>query len=207
VSLHALSFTRLVFTAFFVRCKRASRRRRLRLVAAAAVVFPRGYHSEATEPHEESPSQESVAQCTQPDYMTVGHRRLLPMPKALKTEFREPFDEALRLYARDTDPANPNLAPRECWPSAMEFRNILYKAGQHEGPGAARYLDRIPDRDLRLFAQIELIAGAKGLPQFGGLSIPPRRLTINKRDRWVNYSLALARSLATLFHRVASWCR
>ena len=59
------------------------------------------------------------------------------MPKALKTQFREPFDEALRLYARDTDPANPNLAPRECWPSAMEFRNILYKAGQHEGHAAA----------------------------------------------------------------------
>jgi hypothetical protein len=156
-----------------------------RQLAAAAVSFPRGYHSEATEPHEENPSQESAAQCTQPDYITVGHHRLLPMPKALKTEFREPFDEALRLYARDTDPANPNLAPRECWPSATEFRNILYKAGQHEGHAAARYLDRIPDRDLRLFAQIELIAGAKGLPQFGGLSIPPRRLTMNKSDRWL----------------------
>jgi hypothetical protein len=181
--------------------------RKYRQLAAAAVAFPRGYHSEATEPHAENPSQESAAQYTQPDYITVGRHRLLPMPKALKTEFREPCDEALRLYARDTDPANPNLAPRECWPSTTEFRNILYKAGQHQGHAAARYLDRIPDRDLRLFAQIELIAGAKGLPQFGGLSIPPSRLTMNKRDRWVNYSLALARSLATLFHRVASWSR
>jgi hypothetical protein len=106
------------------------------------------------------------------------------MPKALTTAFKEPFDEALRLYERDTDPANPNLAPRECWPSAMELRNILYKAGHHEGHAAARHLDRIPDLDLRLFAQIELIAGAKGLPQFGGLSISPRRLTMSKRDRW-----------------------
>ncbi|MBV9267284.1 MAG: hypothetical protein JO061_14025 [Acidobacteriaceae bacterium] len=157
--------------------------RKYRQLAAAALVFPRGYHSEATGPHEESPSQQS-AQCTQPDYITVGHHRLLPMPEALKTEFREPFDEALRLYARDTDPANPNLAPRECWPSALEFRNILYKAGQHEGHAAARHLNRIPDRDLRLFAAIELIAGAKGLPQFGGLSIPPRQPTIKKRGRW-----------------------
>jgi hypothetical protein len=52
-------------------------------------------------------------------------------------------------------------------------------------------LDRIPNRDLRLFAQIELIAGAKGLPQFGGLSIPPRGLTLNKRDRWVMWLLWL----------------
>ena len=138
--------------------------REYRQLAAAAVAFPRGFHSEVTEPRQENSSQESAAQCTLPDYITVGHHRLLPMAKALKTEFREPFDEALRLYARDTDPANPNLAPLECWPSAMEFRNILYKAWQHEGHAAARHLDRIPDRDLRLFAQIELIAGAKGLP-------------------------------------------
>ena len=41
--------------------------REYRQLAAAAVSFPRGYHSEATKPHEENPSQESAAQCTQPD--------------------------------------------------------------------------------------------------------------------------------------------
>jgi hypothetical protein len=45
--------------------------------------------------------------------MTAEHQRVLPRPKALKTEFKEPFAEALRLYARDADPANPNFAPRE----------------------------------------------------------------------------------------------
>lgn len=159
--------------------------REYRQLAAAAVAFPRGYYTEVARTYEENLSDKSAGQCTQTDYIAVGHTRLLPMPEALKTEFREAFDEALRFYALDTDPANPNLAPRECWPSAMEFRNVLYKAGQHEGHSAARHLDRIPDRDLRLFAQIELIAGAAGLPQFGGMSIPPRRLTKNKKDRWV----------------------
>ena len=117
----------------------------------------------------------------------MGHSRLLPIPEALRTEFREPFEEALRLYALDTDSDNPNQAPRECWPSAMEFRNILFKAGRHEGRAAARYLDRIPDRDLRLFAQIELVAGDAGLPQFGGMTIPPhprpRFLPMERKDR------------------------
>jgi hypothetical protein len=67
----------------------------------------------------------------------------------------------------------------------MEFRNILYKAGQHEGRAAARYLDRIPDRDLRLFAQIELIAAIAALPQFSGLTIPPHQLPKYRKDRWI----------------------
>ncbi len=165
--------------------------REYRQLAAAIVPFPRGYYTEATPP-EERVAEEPVERCEQPDYITIGHSGLLPIPDALKNGFREPFAEAWRLYKRDTDPSNPNQAPRECWPSAMEFRNILYKAGQHEGRAAARYLDRIPDRDLRLFAQIELIAGIAGLPQFGGMSIPPQRLEKSKKDRWMRIAPAAA---------------
>jgi hypothetical protein len=154
-------------------------------LGAAVVAFPQGYHTEFAARRAKSPPEQTGAQCEQPDYITVGHSRLLPIPEALRTEFREPFEEALRLYALDTDSDNPNQAPRECWPSAMEFRNILFKAGQHEGRGAARYLDRIPDRDLRLFAQIELVAGVAGLPQFGGMSTPPRFLPMERKDRWM----------------------
>jgi len=158
-------------------------------LGAAVVAFPQGYHTEFAARRAKSPPEQTGAQCEQPDYITVGHSRLLPIPEALRTEFREPFEEALRLYALDTDSDNPNQAPRECWPSAMEFRNILFKAGQHEGRGAARYLDRIPDRDLRLFAQIELVAGVAGLPQFGGITIPPRPRPrfppMERKDRWM----------------------
>jgi hypothetical protein len=157
-------------------------------LAAAVVVFPQGYHTEFAAQEAKSPPEPTRERCEQPDYITVGRSGLLPIPEALRTEFREPFEEALRLYALDTEPDNPNQAPRECWPSTMEFRNILFKAGQHEGSAAARHLDRIPDRDLRLFAQIELVAGAAGLPQFGGMSIPPRPrprfLGMGNKDRW-----------------------
>jgi len=159
-------------------------------LAAAVAKFPEGYHKEFAAAREQRPPPEKPAvQCTQPDYITVGRSRLLPIPEALKTQFRQPFREALKLYALDTDSDNRNQAPKECWPSAREFRNILFKAGQHEGIAAAKYLDRIPDRDLRLLAQIELIAGVAGLPQFGGMTISPRPrrrfLPMQPKDRWL----------------------
>lgn len=150
--------------------------RKYKQLAAAAAIFPRGYHEESEEAMTANVDERPTAeQCEQPDYMTVnrGHR-LLPMPEALKTDFEEPFESALGLYARDTDASNPNAAPKECWPSTHEFRNILYKAGQHQGLNAARHLIRIPDRDLRLLAQIEWLAAVAGLPQLGGITIPPK---------------------------------
>ncbi len=74
-------------------------------------------------------------------------------------------------YGKDSHPKNPNVAPKDCWPSASEFRNILFKAGQHQGLAAVKHLDSVPDPDLRLFAQIELCAGAEDLPQIGGLTV------------------------------------
>ena len=87
-----------------------------------------------------------------------------------QSDFRDSFDLALRAFARDTDRRRPNLAPRECWPSAEHFRTILYAAGKYEGAGGARLLDRVPDPALRLFAEIELAAGLAGLEQIGGIT-------------------------------------
>ena len=102
------------------------------------------------------------------DAMMIGHSEVMPMSEALATDFDVAFREAYDRYARDSDREDPNEAPKECWPSAWEFRNILFKAGQHQGLSAEKYLDRIPDPDLRLFAQIELCAAVEGLPQIGG---------------------------------------
>jgi hypothetical protein len=87
-----------------------------------------------------------------------------------KSDFRDSFDFARRTYARDADPMRRNAAPVECWPSAEDFRVILYAAGRYEGAGGARLLDRIPDPALRLFAQIEFAAGIAGLDQIGGIT-------------------------------------
>ncbi len=142
-------------------------------LAAAAARYPYGHESlweaAAWQRDERAVPPTPIVQ---PDVIVVGHR-LIPIPDALRTDFKDAFDVAFRVYATDSDAERPNDAPRECWPSAQEFRNILYKAGQHEGRAAVRHLERIPDPALRLFAQIELAAAVAGLPQIGGMSISP----------------------------------
>jgi len=83
-------------------------------------------------------------------------------------DFGPPIEHALERYRDDTAPDRPNQAPQEFWPSTCSFRSILYSAGKCLERDAAVYLDRIPDADLRLFAQIELAAALAGLPELLG---------------------------------------
>jgi hypothetical protein len=136
-------------------------------VAAAMKRFPKGIESV----REEQRKFDSAVD----DVMTAGETDVVPMPEALATDFEVPFREANARYARDSDPQDPNQAPKECWPSAREFRNILFKAGQHQRLAAAKHLDRVVDSDLRLFAQIELCAALQGLPQLGGVTVERHR--------------------------------
>jgi uncharacterized protein (TIGR03435 family) len=140
-------------------------------LSAAAGRFPYGRESMDRAMQSEPPPIPR-APVEQPDDIDVG-RRLIPIPEAIRTGFEDAFTVALDLYADDSDPENFNDAPQEVWPSALECRHILYKAGQHEGRAAARYLDRVPDAALRLFAQIELAASLVGLPELGGRTIRP----------------------------------
>ncbi|HWE51750.1 MAG TPA: hypothetical protein VG273_18290 [Bryobacteraceae bacterium] len=81
-------------------------------------------------------------------------------------DFGPPVAYALEKYRKDSNPKDPNRAPREFWPSTCTYRRILYGAGKRLGSDASVYLERVPDDDLRLFAQIELVAALAGLPQF-----------------------------------------
>ncbi len=90
-------------------------------------------------------------------------------------EFDAPLQFALDRYEDDVAPGNPNQVPREFWPSTCNFRGVLYHAGLRLGEDAARYLDRIPDPDLRLFAQIELAAALAGLPELQGTQMEQHR--------------------------------
>ena len=100
----------------------------------------------------------------------------IPATEWLKTTFDDLFQKAMDLYAVDTDAANPNRAPRECWPSTQTFRGLLYRAGRHEGRAAITRLERIPDDTVRLFVQIELAAALLNLPMIGGQWIAPQPL-------------------------------
>jgi hypothetical protein len=55
------------------------------------------------------------------------------------------------------------------------YRTILYKAGKRLGKDAVVYLEAIPDADLKLFAQIELVAALTGLPELQGTQRQQRR--------------------------------
>jgi hypothetical protein len=131
-----------------------------RQLAIAWKRFPKGMQSV----WEESPKYNPATD----DAMAIGYFEVIPMTEALASDFEAAFREAYDRYARDSDLEDPHEAPKQCWPSAWEFRNILFKAGQTQGLAGEKYLDRIPDPDLRLFAQIELCAAIKGLPQMGG---------------------------------------
>ncbi len=132
-------------------------------LAAAVKRFPRGMESVWKEQRKFDPARD--------DAMTIGDSEIMYMSEALATDFKEAFQSANRSLAKDADPKNPNGAPKECWPSAAEFRNILFKAGQHQGVAAEKHLARIADPDLRLSAQIELCAAIAGLPQIGGMTM------------------------------------
>jgi hypothetical protein len=134
-------------------------------VAKAMKRFPLGMRSVQEEPSrwKYDPARD--------DIVVIGDSEVMPIAEALATDFEAAFRHALETFANDTDAESPNGAHKENWPSTGEFRHILLKAGTHQGPAAAKHLDRIPDRDLRLFAQIELCAGIAGLPELGGLTI------------------------------------
>jgi hypothetical protein len=103
-------------------------------------------------------------------------RQIKQMQAEQKGDFNPPIDHALELYREDIDPKNPNEALKAFWPSTSDIRGILYRAGKSVGKGAVSLLDRIPDRDLRLFAQIEFAAALAGLPAWQETSMKRGRL-------------------------------
>jgi hypothetical protein len=131
-------------------------------LAAAVERFPLGMRSVRDAQRKYDPARD--------DLVVIGDSELMPIAEALATDFEAAFRAAHQSFAEDSDAESPNSAHKECWPSARDYRHILFKAGRHQGVAAAKHLDRIADPDLRLFAQIELCAALAGLPQLGGLS-------------------------------------
>lgn len=140
-------------------------------LATAARRFPNGLESIQQEADEQ---RKNAGESCGGGFAIGGSPRDFPYLRTLLQasedgEFDAPIEHALERYRDDTAPDRPNYAPREFWPSTCSFRSILYRAGKKLGPGAAAYLDRIPDPDLRLFAQIELAAALAGLPELQGV--------------------------------------
>jgi hypothetical protein len=126
-------------------------------------------------------------------FILAGNPKDFPYQKSLMRaakdgDFEPAIQYALEHYREDTAPENPNTAPKEFWYSANSFRAILYRAGKLLGADATTYLDRIPDRDLRLLAQIELAAALAGLPELSG----PRRFHPSREARNARFDKMVA---------------
>jgi hypothetical protein len=153
-------------------------------LAAAAHRYPNGVetmHREVERQAEERRKQMAASgeTCTGGFIMTGDPRdlsRQLALHRSSQAgDFGPSIDHALELYEEDTNPDSPNQALKAFWPSTTSLRNTLYNAGKNLGPNAATLLDRIPDLDLHLFAQIELAAALVGLPAFPETSMKQRR--------------------------------
>lgn len=153
-------------------------------LAAAAHRYPNGIetmHHENERRAEERPRQMAASgeTCTGGFIMAGDPRdfsRQLALHRSLQAgDFGPSIDYALELYQEDTNPDSPNQALKAFWPSTTHLRNTLYNAGKKLGPDAATLLDRIPDLDLCLFAQIELAAALVGLPALPETSMKQRR--------------------------------
>ena len=142
-------------------------------LSAAARRFPKGKESVI----EEAEIRRRSAAATTSGaggYWMVGQARDFPLFHALMKastdgDFGPPIEHALERYREDSSAGKPSRSAKEYWPSTCAFRRISHSAGKRLGRDAADYLDRIPDADLRLFAQIELAAAIAGLPELLGI--------------------------------------
>ncbi|MBZ5582219.1 MAG: hypothetical protein LAQ30_08455 [Acidobacteriia bacterium] len=152
-------------------------------LAAAAERFPEGMESAMAEAQVQARARAVSAGAFSGGFGMGGHPRDFPAMKAMMEAERhgsvEPhFEEAQRLYEEDSDRRSPNLAARECWPSTQAYRQALYAAGKLHGRDAIVLLERVPDLDIRVLAQIELAAALAGLPEVRGSRAtfrPPER--------------------------------
>ena len=98
-------------------------------------------------------------------------KRRFSSTEAINTgDFAKPLEYAAARYLEDSDPENPNKAPKAFWPSGAMYRTIFYQMGKTSGHAAELKLDSVPDAELRLFAQIELAAALCGLPELASMT-------------------------------------
>lgn len=98
-------------------------------------------------------------------------------------DFTGPFQHAMEKYEQDSSPENPNLAPKEFWPSIQAFRSVLYRAVRQNPEQANQYLIQIADSDLRLLTEIEMLAAVAGLPEMQRVQMTKRNPDPKERMR------------------------
>ena len=85
-------------------------------------------------------------------------------------DFRDSFDHALRSFARDTDPAQPNAVPARVLAVSEDFRTILYAAGRYDGEAAPASSTEYPTRRFACSRRSSSPQESRGLDQIGGIT-------------------------------------
>jgi hypothetical protein len=147
-------------------------------LAAAARRFPNGRQTMIEEANARRRNMEKPAGG---GYCFVGSPEDLPYIHSLidaerDGNFGPAFEFAMEKHRGET---RPNFAPKEFWASTSAFRDVLLRAAKRIGPAASAFLDQIPDRDMRLFAGIEMEAALAGLPQLRSVTIHQPRPDID----------------------------
>lgn len=167
-------------------------------LAVAASRFSYGVETMHEEAYAEAVRRKMTDATCEPGYILMGdpdefdeQRRLIEATR--RGEFGPAVDDALKKYRQDSSSASFNYAPKEFWPSTGQFRVVFHRAGKRIGSAAVTLLDQIPDRDLRLFATIELAAGLAQVPEplvtKRTQPNPPETL---RRQEWANARCSLA---------------
>jgi hypothetical protein len=142
-------------------------------LSAAALRFPLGWETIRQEAEEKA--RNALAGVRGGGFVMAGSRDDFDYMRSLiqadeDGDFESPVSHAISKYLEDIAPESPNQAPREFWPSTAAFRSVVYRAARRLGrDGAVGILEKIPDRDIRQFAQIELAAALAGLPELPGV--------------------------------------
>lgn len=140
-------------------------------LAAAAALFPFGMDSvkaawEArSASHCEPACGGSFVMGGSEADMAFGHAL---MNARRSNQFDPALDQVMNVFHEDLE---SNAAVRECWPSIQSCRILFHEIGKLLGSDGITYLERIPDPDLRIFAQIEFAAALAGLPAHSGVRI------------------------------------
>jgi hypothetical protein len=72
-----------------------------------------------------------------------------------------------KLYAIDTDRDDPNLAPKQNWPSTFVWSQLAACAEKIDPTNATSILDAIPDREISAFIRLRQIANREKVPLSG----------------------------------------
>jgi hypothetical protein len=97
----------------------------------------------------------------------VGIYRQLGDTDNAKKAVEKWMDASDRLYKKDTDADDPNVAPKAYWPSTKSYRSLLKAAQELDPAWAESLLNGIQDDSIRVFLEITMVdtmLGAQQMP-------------------------------------------